>query len=1035
MFKLQKNTSYINNWNYFSKSLILKENRDLLKSSLFIVPNDKDLNNYEKIFNFLNIDFQIINNHQNLVDYLFNNSWFFIISAEILNQEIDEKKQLIFHSLNLKIWETINYQDLIKKLNSLNFKFSEYQNPATFNKKWDILTINSADWKKQYIISFWGDTIEEITKIKKVWEIRKDTSKIDNLYIWKADKIEKQDKNWQNILDSILDKNWLVILDNLNFEQNYEKIINSLENIISFDYLANKKLNIIDLQITFPKIKNSIELKEFLEKNKNTTIYTKNPKTIKNFLDYNKLENIQIKESKLNNIKSFIIPSPLKERVEVKFYICDDILSVVFTKKRIKNSISSDLDLLLKIKPWDYVVHIDHWIGIFKNIIKKKLPSSNSREAKYEVIKEFIEIEYLNNDKLFVPITEVGRVNKYVWEENPKLTPLSWNSWERKLQKAKQEAEEIAQDLIELYAQRKLQKAFSFKAFPEKEAKFRNSFSYIHTPDQNQVIAEILDDMEKEIPMDRLLIGDVGFWKTEIAFNAIYRAFLNKKQSILIAPLIVLAYEHFEKAIERFKNFWVNITVLTRLESPKKEVEILKKLASWKIDLIIWTHKLLSEKIQFKDLWLIIIDEEHKFWVADKEKIKQFKNNIDSLAMSATPIPRSLNMALSKLREISILKTPPFGRQDISTIINKFNENIIKEAISREFNRWWQVFFVHNRVSNLENYKTILQKLFPDKKIIIAHWQMPAIQLEKNILAFKHKKYDILLSTTVIENWIDFPNVNTIIINDSPNFWLSQIHQLRGRVGRSNKKWYCYLLYKNETIKDETIKRLKTIVQYSYVWAGFELALKDLEIRWWWDLLGFRQSGQSSQIGVNLFLKLVEDKIQQLQDDSQLISHKEKKQILKINTKIDLNIDLNIEDDYFSWELDKLNFYREIENISSLEDLELIKKDFIEQNWKLSLWLENLFKILEVKINALKYKITSIKKVGINYQLDFEKNIKLKELKLFLELDKEVKFVVADITKLRSATKNFDNDQKFLEYLYNLFNKKVWKKVRLRKKV
>jgi len=1015
MLKLQKNTSYINNWNYFSKSLILKENKDLLKSSLFIVANDKDLNNYEKIFNFLNIDFQIINNQQNLIDYLFNNSWFFIISAEILNQEIDEKKQLLFHSLHLKVWEAINLEDLIKKLNSLNFKFSEYQNPATFNKKWDILTINSSDWKKQYIISFWWDTIEEITQIKKVWEIRKDTNKIDSLYIWKADKIEKQDKNWQSILDSILDKNWLVILDNLDFDPNYEKIINSLENIISFDYLPNKKLNIVDLEITFPKIKNSIELKDFLEKNKNTTIYTKNPKTIKNFLKYNNLENIQIKESKLNNIKSF----SYKE----KNFICDDILGVVFTKKRIKNSISSDLDLLLKIKPWDYVVHIDHWIGIFKNIIKKELPSKNWKIIK----KEFIEIEYLNNDKLFVPITEVGRVNKYIWEENPKLTPLSWNSWERKLQKAKQEAEEIAEELIELYAQRKLQKAFSFKAFPEKEAKFRNSFSYIHTPDQNQAITEILADMEKDTPMDRLLIGDVWFWKTEIAFNAIYRAFLNKKQSILIAPLIVLAYEHFEKALERFKNFWVNIAVLTRLESPKKEAEILKKLANWEIDLIIWTHKLLSEKIKFKDLWLIIIDEEHKFWVADKEKIKQFKTNIDSLAMSATPIPRSLNMALSKLREISILKTPPFGRQDVSTIINKFDENIIKEAISREFQRWWQVFFVHNRVSNLENYKTILQKLFPDKKIIIAHWQMSAIQLEKNILAFKHKKYDILLSTTVIENWIDFPNVNTIIINQAPSFWLSQIHQLRWRVGRSDKKWYCYLLYKNENLKNETIKRLKTIVQYSYVWAGFELALKDLEIRWWWDLLGFRQSGQSSQIGVNLFLKLVEDKIQQLQNNS--------KKEEKIETKIDLNIDLNIEDNYFSGELDKLNFYREIENINTLEDLEIIKKDFIEQNWKLSPWLENLFKILEVKINASKYKITSIKKVGINYQLDFEKNIKLEELKSFLELDKEVKFVVADITKLRSATKNFDNDQKFLEYLHNLFNKKIWKKVRLKKKI
>jgi transcription-repair coupling factor (superfamily II helicase) len=1016
MIKLEKNTSYINNWNYFSKSLILKENKDLLKYVLFIVSSGKDLNNYEKLFEFLNIDFQTINSQENLIDYLFNKKWFYIINSEILENQIDKKNQLLYNSLNLKVWETINYEELIKKLNSLNFKFSEYENPSSFNKKWDILTINSSDFKKQYIISFWWDTIENITQIKKIWEIRKDKTNLDNVYIGKADKIQENIKNNNNILDNILDNNCLVILDNLDFDTNYDNIIKKSKDIISFDYLWNKKLIIKDLEIKSPKIENSLQLKEFLEKNKNTIIYTKNPKTINNFIEYNNLTNIEVKESKLNNIKSFQFNNIA--------YVCDDILNTVFTKKRIKNSISSDLDLLLKIKPWDYVVHIDHWIGIFKEIIKKELPIAN-KKGTGTLKKEFLEIEYLNNDKLFVPITEVWRVNKYVWAEEPKLTPLGWTTWEKKLQKAKQEAEEIAEELIELYAQRKLQKAFSFKAFPEKEEKFKNSFSYIHTPDQTQAIGEILNDMEKETPMDRLLIGDVWFWKTEIAFNTIYRAFLNKKQSILIAPLIVLAYEHFEKALERFKNFWLKIEVLTRLETPKKEAEILKKLACWEIDLIIWTHKLLSDKINFKDLWLIIIDEEHKFWVADKEKIKQFKNNIDSLAMSATPIPRSLNMALSKLREISILKTPPFGRQDVSTIINKFDENIIKQALEEEFKRWWQVFFVHNRVWNIENYKTILQKLVPDKKIVVAHWQMSALELEKRILAFKHKKYDILLSTTVIENWIDFPNVNTIIINQAPSFWLSQIHQLRWRVGRSDKKWYCYLLYKNEKLKDETIKRLKTIVQYSYVWAWFELALKDLEIRWWWDLLGFRQSGQSSQIGVNLFLKLVEEKIEEIKGTG----------TQKTETKIDLNLDLDIDESFFDWELDKINFYREIENISDLETLKSIKDDFVEKHQKLDKWLENLFKILKLKIKASEYKIISIKKVGINYQLDFEKNIKLEELKWFLELDKEVKFTVVNINKLRTSTKNFENEQKFLEYLHNLFFKKINKKIKLKRKI
>ncbi len=1008
MLKLQKNSSYINWNNIFFKSLVLKENK--LQNSLFIALEDK-INLYTKIWDFLNIDYQIINSLDNLIDYIFNDNSFFIISSNLIEQKIDQKSQLLYNSIELKKWQNISQEELIKKLISLNYSYSEFEKSASYNKKWDTINIFSKDLKKEYKITFWWDIIDEIILIKKIWEIRKDTFNLDKIFIGKIDNLQEIEKSKTTILDIIIDKNWLVILDNLEFDNFYEELIKKLDNKISFDYIWNKNLKIIDLNLKVPKIENSINLKDFLEKNnkKEIIFYTKNKETIKNFLDFNNL-NWQIKETKINTLKSFIY----KEKI----IITDDILNNIFTKKRRKKKIKEELDLLLKIKPWDYVVHIEHWIGIFKEIIKKELQTQNWKTIK----KEFIEIEYLNNDKLFVPIEEVWRVNKYVWVEKPKLTSLSWNSWEKKIQKAKKEAEEIAEELIELYAKRKIQKAYSFIEFKEQEQKFKNSFQYIHTPDQDQAIKEILEDMSKDIPMDRLLIWDVWFWKTEVAFNAIYRAFLNKKQSVFIAPLLVLAYEHYEKAIKRFEGFWVKIAILTRLENSKKEAEILKKLANWEIDLIIWTHKLLNDKIKFKDLWLIIIDEEHKFWVKDKEKLKEFKASIDSLAMSATPIPRSLNMALSKLREISILKTPPIGRQNVSTIVNKFNEELIKEAWNREFERNWQMFFVHNRVSNIENYKTLLQKIFPDKKIIVAHWQLTPIELEKRILDFKNKKYDILVSTTVIENWIDFPNVNTIIINNATNFWLSQIHQLRWRVWRSDRKWYCYLLYKNEKMKDETKKRLKTIVEYSYIWAWFELALKDLEIRWGWDLLGFRQSGQSSQVWINLYIKLIEDEIEKLEN-----SQKNK----KIDTKIDLNIDIFIEDNLFNNEFDKINFYREIENLSDLWDLEEIKKDFVLNQNK---WLENLFLLLETKILASDYKITNIKKLWINYQINFEKDIKLEELKKFLDLDKEVKFIVKDINTLRSPTKNFENDEKFLQYLNNLLKNKV-KNKKIRKKI
>jgi transcription-repair coupling factor (superfamily II helicase) len=1029
---MQENISYIHGWNFFSKSHILKNN---IKSdcSLIIVENNKDLEIYERIFNFLDIKFRTLDTLENLGDLIFNKSWFFIASLEVLENIKINKNQLKHFSLELEKVQSYKLDDITKKLNELSYKFSEFENPWTFKKSWDTIKIISPDSKNKYEISFWGDEIEEIRVNSKVSE---------KVNIWKNELLSiSVDPHSSPLLEGeeiecfldIISDDIFIILDNLNFSKYYDILTNKLRNFSCFDYIANKNLEIIDLEIDTPKIKNTNELKDILNK-KNVSFYTKNTKTIKNFLEYNNIKCEWINEVSLNVLKSF--------ETKEKIVICDDIIREIFTKKRLKKNLSADLDLLLKIKPWDYVVHIEHWIWIFKEIVKKEINGKNK-----VLVKEYIEIEYLWDDKLFVPITEVSRVNKYLWVENPKLTGLGWVSWENKLKKATKEAEEIASELIEIYANRKLNKWFSFLFDEVLENKFKNSFEYLHTEDQATTINEILEDMHKPIPMDRLIVWDVWFWKTEIAFNAIYRSFLNKKQSILIVPLVVLAYEHFEKSKERFKDFWLKIWILTRLETEKQASNTIKKLASWELDLVVWTHKLLSSKIIYKDLWLIVTDEEHKFWVSDKEKIKEFKTSIDSLAMSATPIPRSLNMALSNIRQISILKTPPAGRQDIDTIINRFSESIIQLAWEAEFDRSGQMFFVHNRVSSIENIKTILQKIFPKRMIVVTHGQLPWAELEKRIIAFKNKKFDILLSTTVIENWIDFSNVNTIIINNAEQFWLSQIHQLRWRVWRSEKKWYCHLLYKWENIKPVTAKRLKTIVEYSYLWAWFELAMKDLEIRWGWDLLGFRQSGQASQVWINLYLKIIEEKIIELQKASFSNSlPNDKKQewsnentsvpLESIITKIDLDIEVFIPDDFFGSELDKINFYREIELINDLEELENIKMDFINSNNTIPEPFYNLFDLLELKLRASKYLIEGIKKIWVNYQIDFDKNIGLEELKEFLNKDKEVKFKVITTNKLKASIKNFANTKNFIKYMLCLFkgynlNTKIklkWKK-------
>lgn len=1018
--KLQKNTSYINTWNTFSKAMLLKKVN--IENWLIIVESDKDVHNYKKIFEYIWIDYREIDNYSIFIDLIFNQKWFFITNSLLCEIYFDKPSQIKYNSILLNINESIIIEELIKKLNDLWYKFCEYNNAWTYSKKWDILTITSTDNKKVYTISFWWEIIEEISDNKN--------NTYSKLYIWKN--INIFDFNNSNSKNTIYDLLWntiFTIIDSLDFNKNYENLTNNLKNYCSFDYVWNKNLIINNLEIKNIKINTLNEFKDILEnKNNNITIYTKSEKTIKQYLEYNNIKGIKLRLSELNNLKSYRDNHWGDKNHMNDYNICDDIISSLFTRKRIKKNLSQDLDLLLKIKTWDYIVHIDHGIGIFKQIIKKEL---------WWINKEYIEIEYSNNDKLFVPITEVSRVNKYIGEENPKLTPLNTWIWEKKLNKAKEEVEEIAVELLELYSKRKVANWYIFKEYKEKEQLFRNDFSYIYTQDQEHAINDILDKMNNQKPMDMLLVWDVWFWKTEIAFNAIYRSFLNKKQSILISPLVVLAYEHFEKAKDRFKNFWMNIEILTRLETEKQTNIVLKKLDLWEIDLVIWTHKLLNDNITYKDLWLIVVDEEHKFWVNDKEKIKKYKNKIDILSMSATPIPRSLNMALSSIRDMTILKTPPLWRQNIDTQVNRYNERLIEEIGQKEFARWWQIFFVHNRVSNLENHKIILQNIFPNKKIIVTHGQLPWIELEKRIVDFKHKKYDILLSTTVIENGIDFSNVNTIFINDAPNFWLSQIHQLRWRVGRSDKKWYCQLLYSKESLKNDTAKRLKSIVEHSYLWAWFELAMKDLEIRGWWDLLGFRQSGQKSQIWINLYLKMIEDKIEELKiTNTWNISIKNKKK-LYTNTKIDLNISASIADDYFSNELDKINFYREIESINDLEELKYIINDFENENTnneKLPQSSINLFNLIKLKLLAQNYWINHIKKAWINYQIDFAIE-DLEILKNFLDLDKEVKFIVINGSRLRSPIKNFENEEKFIQYMLLLFENKINNnKIKLKKK-
>ena len=1015
--KLEKNKHYINYGSIFSRLLLKNE---LLKadSFLIVVENEKALNIYLKIAEYLNIELNQLTNLMDIINISYNNIWKYIVTKDLFNLKLDSFSRLNHNNLfELKKDEIIEITSITKKLNDFWYSFSDFENIWTFKIVWDTLNFTDLTWTT-IKISFWWDKIEDIL----IWNKLVDSFTFSiNEWLNFNDITSKLSKE---LCDKILNTNILIILDSLDFYSSYDYISEQLTNFITFNSLSNNdsyiNLGISDLYLEWiDDFKNILE-----EKWIRKYIFTKNKNTIKNFIELNNLAWVEIHEIGLNNLKSF--------RTINSVVITDDNISRIFIKKRIKRSLSKNLDLMMQIKPWDYIVHIDHGIGIFREIVEKELSWIRN---------EYITLEYKNNDKLFVPITEVSRVSKYVWLENPKLTGLSTKQWEQKLKKVSEDVEIIAKELLDVYAKRKLHKWFQFRSFPKEEAKFFNTFDYIYTDDQLNVIWEIYKDMESENTMDRLLSWDVWFGKTEVAFSSIYKAIINWKQAALISPLVVLSYEHYESAIERFKDFPINIWVITRFEKPAAISATLEKLKTWKIDLIIWTHRLLSTDILFKDLWLLVIDEEHKFWVKDKEKIKKFKGNIDILSMSATPIPRSLNMALNGIKSISMLTTPPIGRQSIQTIVSSFDDRVIFDAWKREFERVGQLFFIHNRVETIEAMWNYLSNIFPWKKIAIVHGQLQWDKLEQRIIDFKAKKYDILLATTVVENWIDFSNVNTIFINEAQNFWISQIHQLRWRVWRSDRKWYCYLLFKKDKIKEDAAKRLKTIVDYSHLWAWFELAIKDLEIRWWWDILGIRQSGQWHEIGVNLFLEMLEDKVEELKqnfDEQNVASSLPRGEIergIRISTSIDLNIWAYIDDSYFSSELDKINFYREIESLNSLEDLENIIFDFKEINTNTPKTTNNFFDLLKLKLKASKFKIKSIRKSWINYQIDFAENVSLDELKEFLKLDTEVKFVVVNIKRLRSLTKNFENEEKFLEYMLQLFDLNLWKKkIRLKRK-
>jgi len=625
----------------------------------------------------------------------------------------------------------------------------------------------------------------------------------------------------------------------------------------------------------------------------------------------------------------------------------------LFKKKLKKSKRKQKLSNAERIKSYselqvgDYVVHVNHGIGKYLGIETLEING---------IHKDYLNIRYQGSDKLYVPVDQIDQVQKYVGSEGkePKIYKLGGSDWKRVKKKVESSVQDIADDLIKLYAEREASKGYAFSPDGDMQREFESSFAYQETEDQIRSIQEIKKDMENERPMDRLLCGDVGYGKTEVAIRAAFKAIMDGKQVAFLVPTTILAQQHYETIRERFQDFPISIGLLSRFRSRKQQTEVTKGLKAGTVDIVIGTHRLLSKDIIYRDIGLLIIDEEQRFGVTHKEKIKQLKANIDVLTLTATPIPRTLHMSMLGVRDLSVIETPPENRFPVQTYVVEYNGALVREAIERELARDGQVYFLYNRVEDIERKAEEISMLVPDARVAYAHGKMTENELESVILNFLDGQYDVLVTTTIIETGVDIPNVNTLIVHDADRMGLSQLYQLRGRVGRSNRIAYAYFTYRKDKVLTEVAeKRLQAIKEFTELGSGFKIAMRDLSIRGAGNILGAQQHGFIDSVGFDLYSQMLKEAIEERKGD---ISAEK-----RISVEIDLEVDAYIPDDYISDGFQKIDMYKRFRGITTLEDVEELKEEMIDRFGDYPIEVSYLFQIAELKVYANQQSVESIK--------------------------------------------------------------------------
>ena len=860
------------------------------------------------------------------------------ITEPVVQREIFSKQQFIIHKQ-----ESISYKFLLEFLNEYQFVRSEFVYfPGQYAVRGNIIDVYSYANEYPIRIEFKNDTIERLSEFHPSTQMS--FRNIEKASI--SPKIEITSDS-QVCLTKYLDsKDIIVIKDEELFSDDFsyteiariskEEILKDIHRCKIIKYgLCNKesKSEIISVNILpqplFSKRYDALaeHLYEHFQKGYKLFFVSTNKNQYKRLSqiidDTLSQKNITLDHPIIELLNAEINEGFIDNDNHYAFYTEHQVFEKYHPIKRKDKAEESNAALTLKdliqLKPGDYVVHIDHGIGRFAG-----LHTIEVNGKKQEVIK----LLYKNNDALFVNIHNLYRLSRFSGKDGhePKIDQLGSQRWQNLKQKIKSSVKTLAYDLIKLYAERKASEGFAFSKDTYLQLELEASFPYEDTPDQAKVTREVKRDMEKPYPMDRLVCGDVGFGKTEIAIRAAFKAVCDNKQVAVLVPTTILAMQHYKTFSERLKEFPVKIDYLNRFRTPKEQKEIIQKLKEGKIDIIIGTQKLLNKEIEYKDLGLLIIDEEHKFGVADKDKIKLIKKNVDTLTLTATPIPRTLQLSLIGARDLSVIQTPPPNRYPVKTELHNFSDEIIQQAILREIERGGQVFFVHNKVQDIFELAQHIQSLVPFIKISVAHGKMKSDELEDAVVNFINGDTQVLISTNIIESGIDISNANTIIINNAQNFGLSDLHQLRGRVGRSNRQAYCYLLVPSlHILTDDAKKRLRVILEFSDLGSGFQIAMKDLDIRGAGNLLGAEQSGFINEIGIDAYMRILNEAMAEVKQ-SEINDHNEAVRAFShsssIDTVIDTDLALFIPVEYVSNSTERLNLYRQLNSCTSFQQLE-----------------------------------------------------------------------------------------------------------------